>query len=182
MSLVTYQQILIFQQKPILEDPLLESAASLEKKYESVKMGKAELEAKVNKAKHLREKLKQLKSGKNYLKLKDINQLDQDVKIKKSILHDSSEAEFEIVLLEEQIAKIKSVGKFVSPSCKVKIENRIESMQKSIANATKVQQMIFKVKTESGFCSESKTEELQTKLDTVQNVLKKLQPSNPGKA
>ncbi len=43
-------------------------------------------------------------------------------------------------------------------------------------------QEISKAKNNSGFCSKAQIEKLQKELNTVQNVLMKLQPLNPGKA
>ncbi len=98
------------------------------------------------------------------------------------VIRDCSIAESEIKKLEEQIAKIKYSGKFLIPPAKVEITNQIEAMQKSLTNAKKVQQEISRAENNSGFCSEAKIEKLQKELDTVQNVLKKLQPLNLGKA
>jgi hypothetical protein len=139
------------------------------------------LEAKLKTAKHLREKLIQLKSGKYFLPLEDLNQLYEDLERQRMVIHESSIAEQEIKELEEQIAEIKSSGRFVFPTDKDQISNRIETMQNSLTNANEVHHEIYKVKTDSGFCSKADIEKLQTKLNTVQNVLKKLSPLNPGK-
>jgi hypothetical protein len=158
----------------------LESAASLEKKYERVQKGKEDLVAKLETAKHLRENIFQLKSRKDFLSQKDLNQLDEDLKRQRLVFFESSLAEQEIKKLEEQIAQIKSSGKFLIPTAKVQITNQIEAMQNSLTNAKKVQQEISRAENNSGFCSEAQIEKLQKELNTVQNVLMKLQPSNPG--
>jgi hypothetical protein len=166
-----------------MDNPLLlESASSLEKKFESVQKGKEDLEAKLEKAKQLRDNIFQLKSGKDFMQQKDISQLDQELKRQRLVIRNSSQAESEIRMYEEKIANIKSSGKFLIPTAKVEITNQIEAMQKSVTNANKVQQEISKAEKNSGFCTEAQIEKLQKELNTVQNVLMKLQPLNPGKA
>ncbi len=162
--------------------PLLESAAFLEKNYESVQKGKEDLEAKLKTAKQLRDNIIQLKLGNDFLPQKDLRQLNEDLERQVMIIHESSIAEQEIEKHKEIIAKIISSGKFLIPTAKVEITNRIEAMQNSFTNAKKVQQEISRTENNSGFCSEAQIEKLQKELNTVQNVLMKLQPSNPGKA
>jgi hypothetical protein len=165
-----------------LDESLLESATFLEKKYESVMEGKEDLEKKLEIAKQLKEKLFQLKSGKDFLPQEDISQLDQELRSHSWVIYNSSIAELEIRMLEEKISKIKSSSKFVIPSAKDQITNRIELIQKSVTNATKVQNEISKAENNSGYCSEEEIEKLQKELNSVQNVLMKLQTLNPGKA
>jgi hypothetical protein len=138
------------------------------------------LEAKLETAKQLRDNIIQLKSGEDFLSQKDIGQLDCELQRQRLAIHNSSVAESEIKKLEEQIAEIKSSGKFLIPTAKVQITNQIEAMQNSLTNAKKVQQEISRAENNLGFCSEAQIEKLQKELNTVQNVLMKLQPSNPG--
>jgi cob(I)alamin adenosyltransferase len=173
--------ICFYQQNQTLDDYLPESAAALEKYYDSVKKGKEELEAKLNKAKHLREKISQLKSTKDFLSQKDLSQLNIEMATQTSAIHNSSVTESEIRMLEEKLAKLKTSGTVISPIGKIQIRNRIEAIQKSIANAAKVQEKISKAETDSEFCSETEIEKLQKEFDSVQRVLKKLQPFNTGK-
>ncbi len=98
-----------------------------------------------------------------------------------SAIHNSSVTESEIRMLEEKLAKLKTSGIVVSPIGKIQIRTRIEAIQKSIANAAKVQEEISKAETDSGFCSETEIEKLQKEFDSVQRVLKKLQPFSTGK-
>jgi hypothetical protein len=112
------------------------------------------------------------------LQQKDLRQLE--LIRQRTAIHNSSVAESEIKKLEEQIEEMKSIVKFLMPTAKVKIRTRIEEMQNSFTNAKKVQQEIYKAENNSGFCSEAQIEKLQKELNTVQNVLMKLQPSNPG--
>jgi hypothetical protein len=170
-----------FQETQTLGGQLPESAAALEKNYESVKKGKEHLEAKLNKAKSLKEKITKLKSGAEFLLPMDISQLGWEISIKTSKLNTSSIAESEIKILEMEIEKIKSSGRFVPPAEKNQIRNQIEAMQKSITNATKAQEEICNAERDSGFCSDAKIYQLQKELDSVQSVLKKLQRLNSGK-
>ncbi len=140
------------------------------------------MEAKLEAAKHLRDNIFQLKSGEDFLQQKDIGQLDCELQRQRLAIRDCSVAESEIKKLEEQIAEIKFSGKFLIPTAKVEITTRIEEMQNSVTKAKTVQQEISKAENNSGFCSEAKIEKLQKELNTVQNVLMKLQPLNPGKA
>ncbi len=170
-----------FLQQNQLDNPfLLESAASLKKNYERVQKGKEDLEAKLKAAKHLREKISHLKSGKDFLQQKNISKLIRDLAIQRSVIHNSAIAESEIKKHKDIIAEIQSSGKVVSPAAKIMIGNTIDAMQTSITNASKVQQEILKAKTESGYRSEARIEELQKKLDGVRNILEKLKPFNPG--
>ena len=138
------------------------------------------MEAKLETAKKLRDNIFQLKSREDFLPQQDLRQLDHELRRQRIAIHNSSVAESEIKKLEEQIAKIKSSGKFLIPTAKVEITNRIEEMQNSFTNANKVQQEISKAENNLGFCSEAQIEKLQKELNTVQNVLMKLQPANPG--
>ncbi len=156
----------------------MESAAALEANYNSVKKGKEELEGKLNKAEYLRAKILQLKS--DFLSQKDLDQLDFEMMIQRTIIFNSSIAESEIKEHEEIIAKIKSSGRIVSPAEQVKIMSKIEAMQKSVQNNTKAREETLKAEQDSGFCSQAEIEHLQKDLDSVQNVFKKLQPSSAG--
>jgi hypothetical protein len=99
------------------------------------------LEAKLKTAKQLRDNIIQLKSGEDFLSQKDLKQLDRELKRQRLAIRDCSIAESEIKKLEEQIAEIKSSGKFLIPTAKVEISNQIEAMQNSFTNAKKVQQV-----------------------------------------
>jgi hypothetical protein len=133
------------------------------------------LEAKLNKAKSLKEKISKLKSGKDFLLPSDLSQLGIEINIKTSLIKKSSVAESEIRILEMEIEQIKSSGRFVPPTEKVQMINQIEAMQKSITNAAKVQEEISNAEKDSGFCPDAKIEQLQKELDSVQKVFKKLQ-------
>jgi ASC-1-like (ASCH) protein len=170
-----------FQEAQTLGGQLPESAAALEKNYESVKKGKEHLEAKLNKAKSLKEKITKLKSGAEFLLPMDISQLGWEISIKTFELNTSSIAESEIRILEEEIDKIKSSRRIITPTTKVQMRNQIEAMQKSITNATKVQDEICNAEKDSGFCSDAKIDQLQKELDSVQRVFKKLQRLNSGR-
>jgi hypothetical protein len=99
------------------------------------------LEAKLETAKQLRDNIFQLKSGKDFLQQKDIGQLDCELQRQRLAIHNSSIPESEIKKLEEQIAELKSSDKYIIPTAKVEITNRIEAIQKSMTNAKKVQQV-----------------------------------------
>ena len=164
-----------------MDDPLPKSAAALEKNYDKVKKGKEDLEAKLNKATILQEKISQLKLGNDFLLETDLSQLDIEMRNKTSKLNTSSVAELEIRILAEEIEKIKSSGRFVPPTDKVQMRNRIEEIQKLIRNAAKVQEEILKAEEDSDFCSEADIEKLKKELDSVQTVFKKLQRLNSGR-
>jgi hypothetical protein len=165
----------------ILDAQICRSAAALAKVYNNIKKEKDDLEAKLNKAKILIEKISKLKSGKEFLSENDVSQLDYEISIKTSKINCSSVAELEIRILEEEIDKIKSSGRFVPPPEKVQIINQIEAMQMSVGNAAKVQEEISKAEKDSDFCSEEDIEKLQKKFDSFQEVYKKLQCLNSGR-
>ena len=161
-----------------MENQLTESAAALEETYNSIKRGKEELEAKLNKAKNLREKISQLKS--DFLSEKDLSQINDEMSVQRIIIFNSATAESEVKKYEEIIANIKSSGRIVSTADKVKIMSKIETMQKSVRDNAMAREETFKAEQDSGFCSQAEIEHLQNDLDSVQNVFKKLQPSSAG--
>ena len=157
------------------------SAATLEKNYETVRKGKEELEATLNEAKAMREKVSELKSSKGFLTSTDLDKLENELSVKNSVIQNSEIAESKILDLEIQIAEIKSSDDFVLPAEKVQVVNKIEELQKSIANAYHIKGEISKVERDPGYCSEAEIEKLQNKLDSVQKVFRKINPSNQGK-
>ncbi len=163
-----------------MEDHLPISAAALEEKYENVKRGKEDLEAKLTKAVLVREKIAKLKSSKYCLSQKDLNQLAVEMSIETSIIEKSLIAESELIMLKERIAKIESSGVIASPIAKHQTRSRIDEIQKSIAKAAKVQEDILEAEQDSGFCSEAEIEKLQKDLASVLIVFEKLQPLDPG--
>ena len=54
-------------------------------------------------------------------------------------------------------------------------------MKTSIRQAYLVQTEISETENDSEFCSEAEIEKLQKELDSVQNILTKISPSNQGK-
>ena len=172
----------LLQQKKNLDDQLLETAADLEKKFETVKKGKEELEAKINKAKVLSEKISRLKSTKGFCTQEDLGQLVIEKTNQDSIIHNSEVAESKVKMLEEELAKIKSSGTIVLPERKVRIKNRIKTLQRSITKAQVVQGLISKAENDSGFCSETEIEKLQKDLHSIMGILRKIQPLNQGKS
>jgi hypothetical protein len=164
---------IFLQQKQILEGTLPESAAALEKKYNSVKKATEDLEAKLKKAKSLRNKISNLKSGNEFLSQNDLRQLDLDVSAKTSEIEASLAADAEIMGYEEKIAEIKSSSRFLSPTDKVQKRNQIEAMQQSISKAQIVQEEILNAEKDPGFCSDIET--LQNQLNFAQDVFKRLQ-------
>ena len=160
-----------------MDDHHLESADVLEMKY---KKGKEELEAKLKKAKSLQEKISQLKSGKDFLMQNDIIMLGFEMSTKTTRINNSSFAESELRMLREKIAEIESSGVVVSANEKDQLTHEVEAMQKSVTDATRVQEEIIKAKKELGFCSDAEIEKLQKDLDSVENVFRKLQCFNAG--
>ena len=144
------------------------------------KKGKEELEAKLKKAKSLQEKISQLKSGKDFLMQNDIIMLGFEMSTKTTRINNSSFAESELRMLREKIAEIESSGVVVPPREKDQLTNEVEAMQKSITNATQVHEEILKTEKELGFCSDAEIDKFQNDLDSVENVLKKLQCFNAG--
>ena len=163
-----------------MEDHLPESTDALEKKYETVKKGKEDLEAKLTKAVLLREKIAKLKSSKYCLSQKDLDQLNIEMSIETSIIEKSLMAESELRMLKERIVKIESSGVIATPIAKHQTRSRIEEIQKSIAKAAKVQEDISEAEQDSGFCSEAEIEKLQKYLASVLIVFEKLQPLDTG--
>ncbi len=157
----------------MLEDTLPESAAALEKKYNCVKKATDDLEAKLNKAKSLRNKISNLKSGNEFLSQNELRQLYLDLRAKTSEIKASLDADAEIVGYEEKIAEIKSSGRFLSPADKVQKRNQIEAMRQSILKAQIVQEKISKAEKDPGFRSDIET--LQNQLNSAQDVFKRLQ-------
>ena len=156
-----------------MEDTLPESAAALEKKYNCVKKATDDLEAKLNKAKSLRNKISNLKSGNEFLSRNDFCQLYLDLSAKRSEIEASLAADAEIMGYEEKIAEIKSSSRFLSPADKVQKRNQIEAMQQSISKARIVQEKISKAEKDPGFRSDIET--LQNQLNSAQDVFKRLQ-------
>jgi len=182
VMVVTFCENFIFlQRKYSLDNTLPKSAAALEKKYNKVRKAAEDLEAKLNKAKSLRNKIFHLKSGKEFLSQNDLSQLDLDLIAKTSEIEDSLAAEAEVKVHEEIIAEIKSSSKFLSPSDKVQKINQIEAMQQSISKAQIVQEEILKAEKDSGFFSEADIEKLQNQLISAQDVFKRLESVNAGK-
>ena len=164
-----------------MDGQLPTSAATLEKNYETVRRGQEELEAKLTNAKAIKEKISKLKSSEGFLTPTELAQLENEASVQNTVIQNSAIAESKILVLEKQIAEIKSSGDFVSPAEKVQVANKVKDLQISIANAHLLKEDISKFEKDPGFCSESEMEKLQKELDSVQKILRKINPSNPGK-
>ena len=163
------------------------SATAREVKYQTVRKGVEELDAKLRKAKSLKEKVSKLKLSGDFCPAEDLNQIFVEMTAHMSIINNSATAESkiaslegEIALCKEKIAEIKSTATIILAAEKVEIKTRIEELQKTFAKANRVQEEILKVEKDSGFCSDDKIEKMQKEFDSVHNIFRNIQPLNQG--